>query len=242
MRWMTNKELFLQIKHELGNDYQVGLHNSTKEAYILKVEFDDKYQIKEEMVTEDNIISNILKRGLYVPIKFMGLTSTVTFFNNLTTECFNYSYYRLKKRSNDCYVLVIAIPKYIYINDKKYNIVKNAEFNNFMNYSLFHTMLPKELIYGYYKKQVLLADDQISYIFDDYLDFYPNERFYGNMNSFEQEEFWLKYFKANRIDISMLENGSHSNLFDILFSEYEYSEIESDRQLMEKKRCKNKQN
>lgn len=238
---MTNEELLNKITQELDGEYQIGLHHSTKDAYIFKSRFDkEKYYMDPETVTEGDIISSILRNGLYVPEKCIGLDCTVRFLKNNTADNFNYIYGEVGR----CHILVIIIPNYIYLNGREYFLGDLTQPISIANYSLFHTLLPKEFIYGYYIKEVSHKDDieRDYYFYDDYVfkddfEFYSNDLFYGYMSKEEQEQFWLNYFKDNKIDISVLDAVSYPNLFNTLFqsSRNKYVIKETRKQLLRRK-------
>ena len=212
---ITNRELYIKIMSELGDMYRIGLHESTKFCYKNRRKFDEMYYIDNDVVNEDEIILNILKKGLCIPDRYVGITSTVTFFDKISIDCFNYSYYQYLG-SNKCYVLIVAIPKCIEIDGKKYCIKDMIEYIDITNFSLFNVLLPKEFIYGYYAKNVSyemkgLNDEEGYYecIFDDKMDFYLNDNFYGYMSKEMQKCFWNKYFNDNKIDISFFKYESN---------------------------------
>ena len=64
--YISNMELYLKLWCELGNKYKIGLHNSTVFAYKFNRDFDKFYNIDGDCVSEDDIILNILKKGLCV--------------------------------------------------------------------------------------------------------------------------------------------------------------------------------
>ena len=150
---MTNKELYLKIKQELGNKYCIGLHNSTRFTWYEKAKFYEIYDINGGLVNEEFIISNILKKGLYIPDRIVGVRSTVTILDRVNEDCFNYSYYHYLG-SDKVYVLIIAIPKKIEIEGEKYFISDMINNKDITSYSLFNLLLPREFIYGYYMKNV----------------------------------------------------------------------------------------
>ena len=204
---MTNRELYKKILYELGNKYMIGLHESTKFTYKFRRNFDDIYYINDSLINEDNIMLNILKKGLCVPNRLVGLRSTVTFLDKINCDSFNYSYYQYL--GNDkVYVLVIAIPNNIEIDGNRYNIRNMIDNLDTISYPLFNILLPREFIYGYYIKSVkyvekLIDKDDVCYEFiaDDNLDFYLNANFYGYMDNDSQRDFWINYFKDNNIDL-----------------------------------------
>lgn len=210
MQYMSNKELYLKILDELGDKYIVGLHNSTINAYKFQRNFNKVYDIGVDCINEEMIVSNILRTGLCIPNRVVGLKSTVTFLDKITVDSFNYSYYQYIG-DNKCYVLIIAIPKYVDIDDKRYNIQDMLEYKDIVNYSLFNVLLPREFIYGYYIKNVSYEEKidsntkELYYkcIFDDNMEFYQNDSFYGYMDNDSQRELWLKYFKDFNIDINL---------------------------------------
>jgi len=215
---MNNRDLFLKINDDLNKNYLVGLHNTTKDAYILKSMFDvDKYCMNIDNVDEEDIVNSILNNGLYVSNRCVGLKSTVFFPNKINVDIFNYLH--IKKfniNMNKIYVIVVAIPKYIYLNGKKYFLRNKLEYVDMASYSLFDILLPKEFIYGYYVKNIsykecCIYDDNFinNIIFDEGLEFYQNDCFYKFMSKEEQEEFWINYFKDNNIDVSLLFNDKH---------------------------------
>ena len=244
---MTNEELLNKIIQDLDGEYQIGFHHSTKDAYIFKTKYNkDKYFIDPETVTENDIVSSILSNGLYVPEKCIGLDCTVRFSKNITANSFNYMYGDRGKS----YVLVVIIPNYIYINNKDYFIGDLTESICIANFSFFHTLLPKEFIYGYYVRNITLKDDEKrdyyfhnDYVFEEEFEFYPNENFYGYMSKEEQEQFWLNYFKNNNINISILDAVNYPNLFNIMFqnSRNRYA-IKKTREQLLKRRKVNKSN
>lgn len=203
---ITNKELYKKIIFELGNKYKIGLHNSTRFTYKFRKKFDESYDINESLITEENIISNILRKGLVVPDKCVGLKSTVTFFDRINKDIFNYSYYQYLG-DNRVYVLIVAIPKYVEIEGMRYFISKMIDNVDIINYSLFNTLLPKEFIYGYYIKSVNYKENfinnEICYkcVFDDEMEFYSNNNFYGYMSIDAQKDFWMNYINNFNVDI-----------------------------------------
>ncbi len=200
---MTNEELCLDIIETLGNKYQVGLHNSTKKMYVYKSRFDcEKFNIDEDIVTEDKIIESILKKGLFVPCRSFGLSSTITFLSNIKPDSFNYSYY--KTDSDKRYVLIIAIPNYIHVDGIEYFIGDLIEDSSIINYALFSKIVPREFIYGYYVKTVV---DKEKELYADDFDFYLNDKFYGFMFYDEQEDFWNRYFQENDIDMFIFKSN-----------------------------------
>ena len=70
---MTNKDLYKKILYELGNKYKIGLHESTKFTYKFRKNFDEIYDINNDLVSEDRIILNILNKGLSIPDRTVGL-------------------------------------------------------------------------------------------------------------------------------------------------------------------------
>ena len=240
---MTNDELLARIYKELNGEYQIGFHHSTVESYVIKSRFDpEKYCMDPDDVSENDIISSILSKGLYVPEKCIGLDCTVRFPKDVDASSFNYKY------AGGCgkkYILVIIIPNYIYLGGKEYFIGDMTQPISLANYSFFHTLLPKEFIYGYYIRDVRYKDDierdfyfYDDYIFEDEFDFYPNENFYGYMSKEEQEQFWLNYFKNNKLRISILDAVNYPNIFNVLFhnSRNRYAIKCSRKQLMIRKR------
>jgi len=240
---MTNEELLTRIIQDLDGNYQIGFHNSTKFSYIFKTRFNkERYCMDPETVTESDIISSILSKGLYVPEKCIGLDSTVMFPKNITADSFNYNYGGGIGKS---YVFVIIIPNYIYLNGKEYFIGDLTQPISLLNYSFFHTLLPKEFIYGYYIREVAYKDDikrdyyfHDDYVFEEDFEFYPNENFYGYMSKEEQEQFWLNYLKNNKINISVLNAVNYPNLFNILFhnSRDRYAIKRTRKQLLERRK------
>ena len=212
-QYISNMELYLKLWSELGNKYKIGLHNSTRFAYKFNRDFDKVYDIDGDCISEDDIILNILKKGLCVSDNIRGIKSTVTFYDKITVNSFNYSYYQYigDKR---CYVLIVAIPKYINIDKKRYFIENFIECSENVDTSLFNILLPKEFIYGYYIKNVSYTEEknnmeEIYYKcnFDDNMEFYKNDNFYGYMDSDMQEEFWIRHFNDNEIDLKLLDNN-----------------------------------
>lgn len=193
----------------MGRQYHVGLHNATKLAYSLKSRFDDKYYINSGNVTEKDVVSSILNKGLYVSDRMLGIMSTVTFLDKVTPDSLNYFYW-CDLPSNKCYVVIVAVPKYICLYEKKYKLSNVLMQQGIVNYSLFDILLPKELIYGYYAKDIAFIsknDNDVEAIFNENLEFVGNENFYGYMDDSEREEFWVKYFQKYNIDISMLSSS-----------------------------------
>lgn len=242
---MTNEELLNKINQELDGEYQIGFHHSTRESYIIKSRFDsEKYCMDPDEVSESDIISSIFSKGLYVPEKCIGLDCTVRFPVDINASSFNYKY------AGGCgkkYILVIIIPNVIYLGGKEYFIGDMTQPINLVNYSFFHTLLPKEFIYGYYIKEVNYKDDikRDFYFYDDYVfeeefEFYANENFYGYMSKEEQEQFWLNYFKENKINISVLDGVNYPNVFNILFqnSRNRYAIKRTRKQLLERRKNK----
>lgn len=207
---MTNRELLGKIRSDIDNEYYIGLHNLNIDSYCFKLKYDlDKYYINLDMINEDMIVSSILNRGLIVPNRYMGLCSTVRFFKNIDEDIFNYIYGDVL---GDKYVLIILIPKYIYINGYKYLLRDLVDNNHMVNYSLFDSLLPKEFIYGYYVRNVNFNN---GFIFSKDLEFYSNNDFYGYMDRYQQEEFWINYLRDNGIDINMINNKKYlSRLFN----------------------------
>ena len=206
---MTNRELYKKILYELGNKYKIGLHESTKFTYKFRKNFDELYDINDNLVNEDEIILNILKKGLCIPYRTVGLKSTITFLDRMKIDSFNYSYYHYLG-SDKVYVLIIAIPKEIEIDGFRYYISNMIDNIDIISYPLFNTLLPREFIYGYYVKNVRYEEkttdeDDVYYkcIMDDKLNFYSNDNFYGYMNYNSQREFWINYFKDYKIDIDL---------------------------------------
>lgn len=223
---MTNRELYIKVNQDLGKKYMIGLHNIVKESYVFKSKFDnDKFYMDSESVTEGDIVDSILHKGLYVPEMSVGLSSTVFFPTRITFNTFDYVYesgFNLGKGKT--YVIVVAIPKYIYLNGKKCCISSMIQDVGFVNYSLFNSLLPKELIYGYYVKNV-----------GSKIDFHCNEKFYGNMSDLEKECFWLDYFESINLSIDVLDNVFSENIFDIFRKKFS---IRKNR--MVRQRTKNK--
>lgn len=219
---MTNQELLDKIVQYLDKGYQIGFHNSTKSSYISKAKIQkDKYCIDITEITESDIISSILSNGLYVPEKSIGLSCTVKFPKHITVNSFNYNYHGEVGKS---YVFIIMIPNYIYLNGKEYFIGDMTQFINLANYSFFYTLLPKEFIYGYYIKEINYKDNMKRdyYFYDDYVfeedfQFYQNDNFYGYMSKEEKEQFWLDYFRNNKINISVINAVNYPNIFNLLF-------------------------
>ena len=193
--------------YELGNKYKIGLHESTKFTYKFRKNFDKIYDIDDDLVSEEQIILNILNKGLSIPDGTVGLKSTITFLDRIKINSFNYSYYQYLG-SDKVYVLIVAIPKDIEINGFRYCISKMIDNIDMISYSLFNTLLPREFIYGYYIKNVkydekITDKDDVYYecIMDDKIDFYSNDRFYGYMDNDSQRDFWINFFKDNNIDL-----------------------------------------
>ena len=204
---MTNRELYKKILYELGNKYKIGLHESTKFTYKFRKNFDKIYDIDDDLVSEDRIILNILRKGLCIPDRTVGLKSTITFLDRIKINSFNYSYYHYLG-SDKVYVLIIAIPKEIDIDGFRYYISNMIDNKDMTSYSLFNTLLPREFIYGYYIKNIKYeekitdeADMYYECVMDDNIDFYSNDNFYGYMDNDSQRDFWLNYFKDNNIDL-----------------------------------------
>ena len=116
---------------------------------------------------------------------------------------------------------------------------------NLVNYALFHTLLPREFIYGYYVRNVTLKEDTKrdyhyydDYIFDEQFEFYSNERFYGYMSKEEQQQFWIDYFNNNDVNISILNAVNYPNLFNTLFqnSRNRYAIKETRKQLLKSRK------
>lgn len=205
---MTNRELYKKILYELGNKYKIGLHESTKFTYKFRKNFDEIYDINNDLVSEDRIILNILIKGLCIPDRTVGLKSTITFLDRIKINSFNYSYYQYLG-SDKVYVLIIAIPKEIEIDGYRYYISKMIDNVDMTSYSLFNTLLPREFIYGYYIKNIKYEEktidkDDMYYecIMDDKIDFYSNDKFYGDMDNDSQRDFWVNYFKDYKIDLN----------------------------------------
>ena len=120
---MTNLELLETMKKQLNPTYQIGLHSVCVGTYKENAK-NQKYYINKKNVTEEDIIFKILKDGLNVPEFCIGLRSTVKLkgnINSLTADNFNYGYwFNYGGISNDkVYNLIIAIPSYININEKR---------------------------------------------------------------------------------------------------------------------------
>ena len=213
---MTNEELLAKIHQELDYDYQIGFHNIMKKNYINQSRFNkQKYCMNSELVTEDEIVSSILSKGLYVPEPCFGLISTVCFPKKVTAKSFDYTY---RDRCNKNYVIVVIIPNYIYIDDKKYFLGDMKDVRNLANFALFYELLPKEFIYGYYTRNVYKKDNgKDEYYFEPQIQFYSNESFYGYMSKEEQTQFWLDYFNKNHIKLSVLNAVNYPNLFNTIF-------------------------
>lgn len=239
---MTNDELLAKINKDLDGEYQIGFHHSTIESYIIKSRFDpQKYCMDPDEVSENDIVASIFSNGLYVPEKCIGLDSTVRFLDDINVSSFNYKY------AGGCgkkYILVIIIPNIIYLGDREYFIGDMTQPISLVNYSFFHTLLPKEFIYGYYIKEVSYKDDikRDFYFYDDYVfeeefEFYPNDNFYGFMSKDKREEFWLNYFKSNKLSISILDAVNYPNIFNTLFqnSRNRYAIKETRKQLKRRK-------
>ena len=132
---MTNEELLAKIHQELDYDYQIGFHNIMKKNYINQSRFNkQKYCMNSELVTEDEIVSSILSKGLYVPEPCFGLISTVYFPENVNAKSFDYTY---RERCSKNYVIVVIVPNYIYIDDKKYFLGDMKDVRNLANFALF---------------------------------------------------------------------------------------------------------
>ena len=205
---MTNKDLYKKILYELGNKYKIGLHESTKFTYKFRKNFYEIYDINNDLVTEDRIILNILKKGLCIPDRTVGLKSTITFLDRIKVNSFNYSYYHYLG-SDKVYVLIIAIPKEIDIDGFRYYISNMIDNVDMTSYPLFNKLLPREFLYGYYIKNIKyeekITDEEDMYyecIMDDNIDFYSNDNFYGYMDNNCQIDFWINYFKDNNVDLN----------------------------------------
>ena len=169
-------------------------------------------------------IESILNNGLYIPCKCVGIKSTVFFPNKINLDTFNYLH--LKNFNNNMdkiYVIIVAIPKNIYLNGKKYSLGDKLEYIDVASYSLFSSLLPKEFIYGYYVKNITYKKDIVNdkyivnnIVFDEGLEFYQNDCFYKFMSNKEQEEFWINYFKENNLDISLLFSDNNFSKFDLV--------------------------
>lgn len=246
---MTNEQLLEKINQELDGKFQIGFHNLTVDRYKGKALYGyDKelYTMNPEDVTNYDIVSSILKKGLYVSDRWVGLSSTVRFQNELRADCFNYLYWN--HGSSKKYVIIVMIPTYIYIGDREYYLGDMTEPINLANYSLFCYLLPKEFIYGYYVRDVKAKETVVGegltsteFIFEEDFDFFSNPNFYGYMTDKGKEQFWIDYFKQSDIDISILKAVNYPNLFNRLFqnSRNRYSIQETRKQFQKVKKSDN---
>ena len=217
---MNNNELLQKMYNELESTYQLGLHAVNKGHYDFRVNdfFEaESYFIDKDNVTELDIIYKILKEGLKIREKCIGLVSTVNFFGNidsLSPDVFNYTYGG--NYNNKAFIIVVAIPKYISIKGREYFIGETSGYNdvNIANFSLFYSMLPKEFIYGYYVKKYTRTDEG-KIVFNDDLDFYANLGFYHFISN--KEDFWLDFLEKNKLNLSLLNAVNYPNFFNNLF-------------------------
>lgn len=220
---MTNQELLSRMNKELNPTYQIGLHSVCIGTYHDRLIFcpdniKKGYHINKEQITEQDIINNILKKGLNVYESYFGLCSTVKFegtINELDKKTFDYGYWfdYGSIKHNQVYNVIVVIPSYIKIKEKNYFIGNYKNKLNIATYSLFYKLLPKEFIYGYYVKNYNKVNNE--YNFNEELQFFKNPNFYDNLP--DKEIFWQKYFKENNINISLLEAVNNPTIFNNLF-------------------------
>lgn len=225
---MTNAQFLDFLKEQLGDNYQIGLHNVVLNRYnkVIKAKSNEdgvdinsckeKYFIKKEKITHLDIINHILEKGLNVPEK--SLIHTVMFLryhpgyfldiNNIRPHQFNYLFQ--PEKTEFIYNMLIAIPRYVTINDNEYYL-GDMELQTIGPNVIFKNKLPKEYIYGYYIKE---------YPMNDNLEFHLNKEHFSMQTQEEQEKLFLNFLAEQDLDISLLEAVRNDD------SNYDISNIE----------------
>lgn len=225
---MTNAQFLDFLKEQLGDNYQIGLHNVVLNRYnkVIKAKSNgdgvdinsckEKYFIKKEKITHLDIINHILEKGLNVPKK--SLIRTVMFLrnhpsyfldiNNISPHQFNYLFQ--PEKTEFIYNMLIAIPRYVTINDNEYHL-GDMGLQTIGTDVIFKKKLPKEYIYGYYIKENPMNDN---------LEFHLNKEHFSMQTQEEQEKLFLNFLTEQDLDISLLEAARNDD------SNYDISNIE----------------
>lgn len=218
---MTNKELLLKMKVELEN-YQIGLHHMSLESYQDVIKYAHwkkfKYQIDGD-VTEESLAKHIIKDGLNVSDIPFGLRSTVSFFEKITSDTFNYNYH---SDEGTIWVIIIATPYFINYNGRPYFVGNLTYSVNVGNMILFNYKLPSEFIYGYYTKNVLETivgqDGFKTHRYDDKLTFYENPDFWMRLDSDTQDDVMNKIFNSRKRSLSALKLANNHSRLRLIFN------------------------
>ncbi len=237
---LTNDELLQQVKKDLKNDYNIGLHaintddNKRYISYLIHADI-DKVNYHEWIythpdvncnVTEEDVIVSILKKGLTVPRK--SLLNTVKFITspdgNFKSEVFNYNFQDpyLIHQYQKTYNIIIAIPKFVIVNGVNYFLgdVNQKELNDVMTNIVFANRVPNAFIYGYYRKDYnpefyddLEGVNDKRYFRDDLI-FNKNQKHYSFQNSQEKSEIFINYLTKINQKISLLQDIDPSSIKD----------------------------
>lgn len=219
---MKNRELCMQMKRDLDG-YQFGLHNIGIDKY--KSLFNHHNGIGESlkftgsMVTERSIADNIIKKGLRIVERPVGLRSTVMPIKELNDESFNYTYNMWEEGL--VWNIIVAIPRFIKYDGTEYYIGDIDEWVNISNMLMFNPVIFSEFIYGYYTKKILEKKHSevgsISHIFSDDLELFLNPYFFENFNSNDKNLILKRIFEENRRLLDNIKLANNTSVLGLIF-------------------------
>lgn len=219
---MKNRDLYRQIKRELEG-YQFGLHNIGIDKYnsLIKCRngIGDSFKFTGAIISEKSIADNIVKTGLRIVERPVGLRSTVMPIEKFSDESFNYTYNM--DEEGLVWNIIVAIPSFIKYKGSEYFIGDIGEWVNICNMLMFNPIIYKEFIYGYYTKEILKRKRNeagvISHVFSDELEFFLNPNFFGNLDECNKELVLSRIFGENRRLLDSLKLANNDKILGLLF-------------------------
>lgn len=219
---MKNRELYMQMKRDLDG-YQLGLHNIGIDKYKSLINhhngIGEDFKFTGAIVTEKSIANNIIKTGLRIVERPVGLRSTVMPLKELNDESFNYTYNMLEEGM--VWNIIVAIPRFIKYNGTKYYIGNIDEWVNICNMLMFNPLIFREFIYGYYTKEILEKKSSevgsISHVFSDELELFLNPNFFENYDSNGKNLILKRIFEENRRLLDNIKLANNNSILGLIF-------------------------
>ncbi len=238
---MKNIELYKQMKSELDG-YQFGLHNISvskyKSAINLTIGIRDNLDFTGAEISEKSIADNIVRTGLNIVDRAMGLRSTVMPVKEFNEDSFDYTYNDWEEGT--IWNVIVAIPRFIKYQGKEYFIGDINEWISICNMLMFKSNIAREFIYGYYSKEITEKHLEpigkgsnsfnISHTFSDELEFSSNPYFFEYLNNSDRSLVLRRMFDNDRRLLRNLKLANNSKLGMAFRTSYEKFVIKNTRE------------
>lgn len=200
---LTNKLLLEYILNDVGNNYQIGLHEVMKDNFEnIKNKHNVKITIPKEYTVED-LVDSAMKNGLNVPDG--SLYSTVFGFGNIgevNGDIFNHYFFGGGDKFP--YQLIILIPTTFKVDNNEYfagklvTEIRTTKLDpNLLVEFMFNKKLPSCFIYGYYIKQDGENDNELYFV--------RNDKHISKLSDEEKEEIYRKIIEESDVTLELLQ-------------------------------------